>query len=129
MLLRRVAGKRGHLALDVAAFERHVGLVREAERVPRDLIAENGGAFERTDALGGDDLVVLVDVREARLQHGVRPPLLPQRDEELEDLLAMLGERSDVEVVHDETLGGDVELGCRFTDLAGERVRRKPLGQ
>ena len=58
-------------SLDVALLERGVPLVREAEVVPGDLVAEHGRPLEGAQALGGDHLVVLVDVVEARLEDGV----------------------------------------------------------
>jgi hypothetical protein len=82
----------------VPPLERDVRLVGEVEVVPRDLVAEDRRPLERPQALGGDDLVVLVDVVQARLEDDLGPPLLPQRDEQLEDLLPVVGEAADVEV-------------------------------
>ena len=67
------------------------------------------------------------DVVHARLQHGVRLPLLPERDQQLEDLLAMLRKRPHLEVVHGEARFGDAELSRRVAHLARERVRRKSV--
>src|SRR4029077_6662605 len=55
----------------------------------------------------------------------VRLPLLPQRHEELEDVLPPLREGANVEVVHRERLGRDPELGGRLAHLACERVGRE----
>ena len=77
----------------------------------------------------GDRLVILVDVVQRRLEDDVRLPLVPERDQELEDLLAVLRERAHVEVVHGEVIAGDAELGGRGGDLVPERVGREALGQ
>ena len=58
-----------------------------------------------------------------RLEDDVRLPFLPQRDEELEDVLPALGERSDVEVVDGELFLRDAELARRLAHLARQRVR------
>src|SRR5581483_2435490 len=129
VLLRGVLRERRLLALDVARLEREVRLVREVEVVPRDLVAEDRRPLERAQPLGRDRLVVLVDVVKRRLEDGVGSPLVPQLDQELEDLLAMLRERADVEVVDGQVRGGDAELRRRFAHLSRERVRREPLRQ
>ena len=69
--------------------------------------------------------MVLVDVVVGRLEDDVRPPLLPQGDEQLEDVLAALGEGAHVEVVHRQVRLRDPELGRRLAHLARERVRRE----
>ena len=79
--LRGVAGERGDLPLQVAPLEREVALVGEVEVVPGDLVAEDRRPLERAQALGGDRLVVLVDVVQARLEDDVGPPVLPGRDQ------------------------------------------------
>src|SRR3954451_8504272 len=114
MLLRRVLLERGDLERDVPLLERDVPLVLEVEVVPRNLVAEDRRALEGAQSLLGDRAVVLVDVVKAWLEHDVRLPLLPECDEQLEDILAPLGERADVEVVHRERLGGDAELSRRL---------------
>src|SRR5581483_4474699 len=129
MLLRRVARERRHLALDVPLLEGDVGLVGEVEVVPRDLVAEDRRPLERPQTLGGDHLVVLVDVVQARLEDDVRPQLLPQLDEELEDVLPVLRERPHLEVVHGQARLRDADLRRRLAHLAGERVRREAIGQ
>ena len=60
-----------------------------------------------------------------RLEDDVRPPLLPERDQQLEDVLAAIGERAHVEVVHGQVRLGDAELGGRLAHLARERVGRE----
>src|SRR6185312_14877671 len=75
---------------DVLLLEREVPLVLEVEVVPRDLVAEDRRPFEGAQALLRDRAVVLVDVVEARLEDDVRLPLLPERDEQLEDVLPPL---------------------------------------
>src|SRR5665647_2681115 len=60
--LALVAGQGLHLLLDVALLEPHVGLVREVEVVPGDLVGQHRGALEGAQALLGDGLVVLVQV-------------------------------------------------------------------
>src|SRR5438067_5946262 len=129
VLLRGVLLERGDLERDVLLLERDVPLVLEVEVVPRDLVAEDRGALEGAQALLGDGAVILVDVVEARLEDDVRGPLLPELDEQLQDVLPPLGKRSHVEVVHSERLGGDPELGRRLGDLARQRVRREPWRQ
>src|SRR5665647_348914 len=62
--LAGVAGQGLHLLLDVALLEPHVGLVREVEVVPGDLVGQHRGALEGAQALLGDGLVVLVQVDE-----------------------------------------------------------------
>ena len=76
-----------------------------------------------------DRLVILVDVVEDRLEDDVRLPLLPQRDERLEDVLAVLGERAHVEVVHGQPVLRNAELGRRLAHLARQRVGRKAVRQ
>ena len=87
-------------------LERDVRLVGEVEVVPGDLVAEDRRPLEGAQPLRGDHLVVLVDVVEAGLEDDVGPPLLPELDQQLEDLLAVLRERADVEVVDGEALWG-----------------------
>src|SRR5574338_641561 len=87
VLLGGVAAHRCDLALDVRSFERQVRAVREVEVVPGDLVAEDRRALERAEPLLGDRLVVLVDVVVRRLEDDVGAPLVPERDEQLEDLL------------------------------------------
>ena len=53
-------------------------LVGEVEVVPRDLVAEDRRPLEGAQALGGDHLVVLVDVVQARLEDGVRAATPPR---------------------------------------------------
>src|SRR5437868_754092 len=129
VLLRRVLLQRGHLPLDVLLLEGDVPLVREVEVVPRDLVAEDRRALERAQALLRDRLMILVDVVQARLEDDLGPPVLPQADEQLEDLLPPLGERAHVEVVHGEPVLGDAELGGRVAHFARERVRREAVGE
>ena len=74
-------------------------------------------------------LVVLVDVVQRRLEDEVRLPVVPELDQELEDLLAVVRERPHVEVVHRQVLGRDAELGRRLAHLARERVGREALRQ
>ena len=109
----------------MSLLERGVPLVREVEVVPGDLVAEHRRPLERAQALGGDHLVVLVDVVEARLEDGIRLPLLPEGDQQLEDVLAALGERAHLEVVHRQLRLGDAELGGRLAHLARQRVGRE----
>ena len=129
VLLRRVLLERGDLALDVRLLERDVPLVREVEVVPRDLVAEDRRALERAQAFLGDRLVILVHVVERRHEDDLRLPLLPQPDEQLEDVLPVLRERAHVEVVHRQLLRRDAELGRRLAHLARERVRREAVRQ
>ncbi len=129
VLLRLVARERCDLALDVALVERDVGLVVEVERVPGDLVAEHRRPLERAETLGRDDLVILVDVAEARLQDRVGTPVLPESDQELEDLLAALRKRPDLEIVNGERTRRDPDLGGRLANLPRERVGREPLGK
>ena len=110
-----------------AAVEREVRLVGEVEVVPRDLVAEDRRALERAQALGGDRLVVLVDVVQRRLEDEVGLPVVPDLDQQLEDLLAVVGERAHVEVVHGQVRVRDAELGGRLAHLAGQRVGREAL--
>ena len=77
----------------------------------------------------GDRPVILVDVVERRLEDAVGPPVVPDLDQQLEDLLAVVGERPHVEVVHGQLLGRNAELCGRLANLAGEGVRREPLRQ
>jgi hypothetical protein len=70
--------------------------------------------------------VILVHVVVRRLEDDLRLPLLPERDEELEEVLPALGKRPDVEVVNRESRLRDPELGRRLADLAGKRVRLEP---
>ena len=125
VLLRGVAVERGDLEVDVAPLERDVGLVGEVEVVPGDLVAEDRRPLERAQALGGDRLVVLVDVVQRGLEDDVGLPVVPELDQELEDLLAVVGEGADVEVVDGQVLAGDPELGRRRGDLVAERVGRR----
>src|SRR6188474_2360145 len=67
-----------------------------------------------------------MDVVMRRLEDDVRLPLLPEGNEELEDVLPAIGKSSDVEVVDGELLHFDAELACRLAHLAGERVRLEP---
>src|SRR3954454_22721170 len=90
VVLRRVLLERGDLALDVRLLQRDVPLVREVEVVPRDLVAEDRRALERTQPLLGDRLVILVDVVQRRLEDDLRLPVLPRRDEHLENVLTVL---------------------------------------
>src|SRR5262249_49022650 len=83
MLLRAFLRGRPALRFHVAALQREVPLVGEVEVVPRVLVAEDRRPLEGAQALARDALVVLVDVVNARLEDGVRPPLLPERDQEL----------------------------------------------
>ena len=129
VLLRGVAGKRGRLALEVAPVERDVGLEGEVEVVPGDLITEDRRPLEGPQTLGRDDLVILVHVAEAGLEDGVRAPLLPEVDQELEDVLPALGKGTHLEVVHGQVRLRDAELCGRLPHLARERVGRKALGQ
>jgi hypothetical protein len=128
VLLGRIVLERRHLPLDVPRLERDVPLVGEVEVVPGDLVAEDRRALERAQALLRDRLVDLVDVVQARLEDDIRAPVLPERDEQLEDLLPPLRERADVEVVHVERRLRNAELRGRLADLARERVRREPGG-
>ena len=73
--------------------------------------------------------MVLVDVVHRRLEDDVGLPVVPELDQQLEDLLPAVREGADVEVVHGEVLDGDPDLGGRLAHLVGERVRRKALGQ
>src|ERR1700757_3569716 len=125
VMLRRVLLERRDLEVDVPLLERDVPLVLEVEVVPRDLVTEDRRALEGAQALLGDRAVILVDVVEARLEDDVRLPFLPQRDEQLEDVLPALGGRAHVEVVDRQRLGGNPELRGRLGDLARERVRRE----
>src|SRR5262245_22801914 len=129
MLLRRVFLERRDLALEVLLLQGDVPLVADVEVVPRDLVAEDGRSLDRAPPFLRDRPMVLMDVVQARLEDDVRLPLLPHRDEELEDVLPVLRERSHVEVVHSQTLLGDAELRRRLAHLARERVRRKALRQ
>jgi hypothetical protein len=129
VLLGGVALERGDLPLDVRPLERNVGAVREVEVVPRDLVAEHRGALEGAEALLRDRLVVLVDVVVRRLEDRVGPQLLPQPNEQLEQVLPVLWERPDVEVVHRELRVGDAEHSRRLAHLARERVRRETRRQ
>ncbi len=54
--------------------------------------------------------MVLVDVTETRLEHGVRLPFLPDLDQQLEDLLAVLGKRPHLEIVDGEPFGLESDL-------------------
>src|SRR6478735_3669489 len=91
VMLGGVLLQRRDLQRDVLLFERDVPLVLEVEVVPRDLVAEDRRPLEGPQALLRDRAMVLVDVVEARLEHDVRLPLFPERDEQLEDVLAPLG--------------------------------------
>ncbi len=126
MLLGGVAGERSDLALDVRLLERDVRAVGEVEVVPGNLVAEDRRPLEGAQTLLGDRLVVLVDVVVRWLEDDLRLPLVPERDEELEDVLAALREGADVEVVNGQRLLGDAELGRRLADLAGKRVGLEP---
>ena len=77
----------------------------------------------------GDRLVVLVDVVQRRLEHELRRPVVPDLDQQLEDLLTVIRERAHVEVVHREVRLRDAELGRRLSHLAGERVRGEAFGE
>ena len=110
-------------------LQRDVCLIGEVEVVPRNLVAEDRRSLERAHAFRGDHLVVLVNVVQARLEHRVGTPLFPQAHEQLENVLAVLREGADVEVVHDQVLRSDPELGGRLANLTGERVRRKAFGK
>src|SRR5689334_24597080 len=98
-MLRGIPLERRDLQIDMALLEGDVPLVLEVEVVPRDLVAEDRGALEGAQPLLRDGAVVLVDVVEARLEDDVRGPVLPERHEQLEDVLPSLGEGADVEVV------------------------------
>ena len=87
MLLRGVAPHSCDLPLDMSTLEREVGAVGEVEVVLGNLVAEDRRPLERAQALLRDRLVVLVDVVVGRLEDDVRAPLLPERDQELEDVL------------------------------------------
>ena len=78
---------------------------------------------------GGDRLVILVDVVQRGLEDDVRLPVVPELDQQLEDLLAVVGEGAHVEVVHGEVLGRDAELGGRRRTSCAQRVGREALGQ
>ena len=127
MLLRRVTLQRRHLALDMRLLESDVRAVREVEVVPRDLVAEHRRPLERSQALLRDRLVILVDVVVRRLENGVRSQLLPQADQQLEDVLPPFRERADVEVVNAELRLRKPELGRRLAHLARERVGLETL--
>ena len=125
MLLRGVALDGRDLALEMALLEREVGAVGEVEVVPRDLVAEDRRPLEGPQPLLRDRLMILVDVVVGRLEDDVRLPLLPERDEQLEDVLPVLREGADVEVVHRQVRLGDPELGRRLAHLAGQGVGRE----
>ena len=80
-------------------LEAHVGLVREVEVVPGDLVGEHGRALEGAQALFGDGLVVLVEVDQRRHEDAVGLELLLQHDHLFEDVLAHGGEGAHLEVV------------------------------
>src|SRR5438034_10851725 len=96
----------------MALLQSNVGLVVEVEVVPGDLIAEHGGPLEGTESFRRDDLMVLMDVVEARHEDRIGLPFLSECDEELENVLPVLGERADLEVVKDEAVFRDADLGC-----------------
>jgi hypothetical protein len=73
--------------------------------------------------------VILVDVVVGGLEDGVWSQLLPERHEQLEDVLPPLGEGAHVEVVHRQLRRGDPELGGGLAVLARERVGREALRQ
>src|SRR4029077_7724784 len=132
-VVRSVILQRRDLEVDMPLLECGVPLVLEVEVVPRDLVAEDRRALEGAQSLLGDVAMVWVDVVEARLEDDVRLPLLPQRDEQLEDVLPPFGKGADVEVVHRQRLGWDPQLGRRLGHLARERVgweaRRQRAGR
>src|SRR5450830_1820571 len=97
--LALVAGQGLHLLLDVALLEPHVGLVREVEVVPGDLVGQHRGALEGAQALLGDGLEVLAHGRES----------------------------AHLEVVHLEVGLGDAENARRGADLVLEDVFREAL--
>src|SRR5687768_4717902 len=71
--------------------------------------------------------MVLMHVVQARHEHGVRLPLLPLRDEELEDVLARRREGADLEAVHDQILLRDADRLGGLAYFALEGVGRKAL--
>ena len=99
MLLRRVLRERRDLSLDVRLLERDVGLVAEVEVVPRNLVAEDRRPLERAEPFLRNRLMILMHVVQRRLEDGVGLPVVPDLDQQLENLLPVLGERADVEVV------------------------------
>ena len=129
VLLGGVARERGDLALDVPLLQRDIRAVGEIEVVPGNLVPENGRPLERTQALLRDRLVILVNVVMRGLEDDLGPPFLPEPDEELEDVLATLGERAYVEVVDRQTVLGNADLGRRFANFPRERVRLEAGGQ
>ena len=127
MALAGVAGQGLHLLLDVALLEPHVGLVREVEVVPGDLVGQHRGALEGAQALLGDGLVVLVQVDEGGHHHAVWAELLLEDDHLVEDVLAHGREGAHLEVVHLEVGLGDAENARRGADLVLEDVFREAL--
>src|SRR5665647_847205 len=125
--LAGVAGKGLHLLLDVALLEPHVGLVREVEVVPGDLVGQHRGALEGAQALLGDGLVVLVQVDEGGHHHAVWVELLLEDDHLLEDVLAHGGEGAHLEVEDLEVALGDAEDARGGADLVLEDVFREAL--
>ena len=76
-----------------------------------------------------DRLVILVDVVQRGLEDDVGLPVVPELDQQLEDLLPVIGERAHVEVVDGQVLGGDAELGRRRARPRGASVSgAKPSG-
>ena len=57
------------------------------------------------------------------LQDRVRLPLLPQLDQQLEDLLPVLGERPHLEVVDGQVVRGNADLGRRLAHLLARACR------
>ena len=69
--------------------------------------------------------MILMNIAQTRHQHHVRRPLVAQLDEQLQNLLTVLGKGSDLEVVHAQLRLRDAEPGRRLLDLVRERVRRE----
>ena len=62
------------------------------------------------------------------LEHAVGLPVVPDLDQQLEDLLPVVGKRAHVEVVDGEVLGGDADLGRRLAHLRASVSGAKPSG-
>ena len=75
-----------------------------------------------------DDGVVLVPVRGRGQEHEVGRPLAPQRDEVLQDPLAVARELADLERAERDGLWRDPERGRAGAAFIGEHVSREAVG-